>query len=335
MSMHRSTARTLPNTAAPTNDGFGVDTVVLVVPVKSDSVFLDDPVWKSQRSTNHDKGNSEVFAGKVKVNGVEVRLDLYVQDLKVKLEFNAPRMICGPPLLLPPDALEPLVDGVLNQIASTFEPTFAARDADTGELVFEPDWAKKVQVRQLDIARNMEVPNKGAWIAHCQASRAKYGRLRQINNGKSWSAVDRTKKDGSDTLYMKNGPWGEIFRFEARLKRRRLKAGGIARLSDVSGYSCWVALHNRWAASGHGKPFTVPGVALDRLKKLPAKEQGGVLGYLAMAELGEATGHSRSSARRLSKLAESVGLTPGVPLGLQGGERHRVDLYLGKQVVVT
>lgn len=45
------------------------------------------------------------------------------------------------------------------------------------------------------------------------------------------------------------------------------------------------------------------------------------------------TGLSASSEAHVRKLAESVGIRPGVALTEQGGDRHLVNIYEGREVV--
>ena len=334
MSMHRSTSTTMNPSTPPIDADYGIDTVVLVFPVAPDSICLGDEQWKSHRLTNHKSGSSTSAVANTTVNGVGVRVDLYVDDSKVKVELNAARMVGAAPTLLPPAALVPLVEGVLRELGGLFRATFVNVDRDSGAITLAPGWQQEVSIRELHVARNLNVASAKSWFAACEAGAPKYGHLRQINHGKSRSIADRGQKGGTDSLYLKEaGDQGDLYRFESRLKSRRLKQRGLTRLADVSPEACWGALVHRWEASGHGKPFTIPGRAADVLEALKPKDRLLVSGYLRSVEAGMKTGLSASSEARVRKLAESVGIRPGVALTEQGGDRHLVDLYEGREVV--
>lgn len=334
MSMHRSTNTTYQQ-RPPSGEGFGIDTVALVLDVRPDSIGLGTDPWKSTRSTNHKLGTTSTSVATFTVNGVSVRADFYLEDHRVRLEFNAARMLLDQPKLLPPDALAPLVKAVLPELVEHIVPTFMSVDFMTGKISFDQDWQAQVGTRRIDIARNLDSINTRPLMAAFQA-RPPSGQLRrQINSGKSWSVVHRSIKDGDDTFYFKPGPWGEIFRFETRIRGRRRDRYGLATLADISAGSCWFALESRWNALGHGEAFRVAGEAGDALARLKPRERTSVLGYLAAIEAGVDTGMSKSTAGRLRKLAASVGLTPGIALSEQGGELRRLDLYQGREVPVV
>lgn len=280
MSTHRSTHNTTYQRLHPIDDGFGIDTIEVVIPVHPDSICIGDGSWKSERTTNHDLGSTSVSVANEQINGVNVRIDVYVESSRVKLGFNAARMVLPAPKLLTPDALVPLVGGVLPQFVDRFVPSFVAVDYDSGELVFDSKWQEQVLIRRLDIARNIEVTNAKSLMAAVAQSDAKYGLLRQVNRGKSWSVVDKSEKDGNETFYLKPGPWGMIFRFEARLQGRRRGRYGMTSLADVSGGACWEALSARWEATGHGKVFRCPGDSLAALMLLKPRDRTAVFGLL-------------------------------------------------------
>jgi hypothetical protein len=123
----------------------------------------------------------------------KVKVDLYVMDTVCHLEFNAPRMVT--PVkedLLPPDALGPLVRGLIESIKHSAWPDFVTVTAD-GEIVWDDDWSTRVRISRLDVSRNFrEVKDSDSIAKGCGATSGRYQRGTVVHRSRFGWTVEST-----------------------------------------------------------------------------------------------------------------------------------------------
>lgn len=152
------------------------------------------------------------------------------------------------------------------------------------------------------------------------------------NTNGLWSAVDHTRRDGEDSLYLKTSEGDrQLLRYEARLKSRRLLSFGLTTLAQVDEKACWAALSARWESSRHSEPFRTGGPVQEALKDLEPRSRASVLALLAARENGLTPAGSPRTIKKHEKLAREAGLVPGKPLAGQGGELRFLDIWSGEE----
>lgn len=341
----------------PTDPDWGVDTVRVAFQVDLSQCDLYSSVWSFTGSRNLPEAGTEAdrFSGYttylVDDADVKVQLGLYTMRGICHLEFNAARMISADKrFLLPAEALQPLVGGVIDDLRHVVWPTFIQVTED-GEARWADDWADHVSFRRLDLARNCIVDEPAVLKSGIESVESRYRKRRSIETSPNggWTVWNRTSQSGSDRLYdkvaeVRNTRDEEfdalkcsdgLFRFETQLMRDRLKKLGLTRLSDLNDESAWNALSHRWAMTRWGSPLPSPGEVADAVSALPAKQQPAVIGFLHLSSAGLADRLAPSQIRTLTKRARSCGLIPGMPIHLLGEARRRLDLKAGALVRIS
>jgi len=264
------------------------------------------------------------------------------------LELNAARFVDSDPLyLLPPDALLPLVRGIITDLSHAVWPVFMHVSED-GEMVLEPDWAQQVRLTRLDVARNLQVSREGLMRKTLDAVQSRYSRGKKVftSSGGGWTIYNPSAKSGQDLLYDKRAealkkdkvlgadvPEG-TYRFEAQMRGERLKRRGLGRLDRVTAQSAWEALSHRWVQTRWGSPIALGGGLAEAFEGLTPDMALRILGYLCSMGEGGIVALDDRKSRQLAKRCRGLGLTPGLPLDLMGGQAKQLDLFAGRLVAI-
>lgn len=341
----------------PSDPDWGVDTVKVAFQVDLSQCDLYSSVWSFSGSRNLPEAGMEAdrFIGwttfVVDGQDVKVRLELYTMRGICHLQFNAARMVSASRrFLLPPKALKPLVEGVIDDLRHVIWPTFIHVTED-GEACWADDWADYVSIRRLDLARNCVIDEPAVLKSGVESVESRYGKRRstEVSPNGGWTVWNRTSQSGSDRLYdkvaeVRNTSDEEtdalkstdgLFRFETQLMRDRLKKFGLTRLSDLNDESAWNALLHRWTMTRWGSPLPSPGEVAEAVSALPAKQQPAVIGFLHLSSAGLADRLAPSQIRTLTRRARSCGLIPGMPIHLLGQAHWRLDLKAGALVRIS
>lgn len=333
---------------------WGVDTVRISVPVDLQQCDPSSSLWHSSSSRNlrNSVTEADAFAGSHFIETphgtVKIRVFLYTGSATCNIEFNTPRLVSADRRhLLPPDALQPLIRGVIDDLRYAIWPDFAQVTED-GEVRWTDDWAAKVRFTRLDLSRNFIIADPDIVKAALDAvqSRHQRERIRHGSRRSGWTITNQTLTAGHDTMYDKQAELEDqhdihltsvdgLFRFEAQIKGDRLKTLGIKRLCDLNEYSAWNALAQRWAQTRWGSPLPSPEGLLQAVQHLPIRKQCTLVGYMHFAAEGMTGRLSESQQRTLRAQAKACGLTPGMPVQLLGTPKHRLDLRAGCLVPLT
>jgi hypothetical protein len=322
----------------PTDNELGIDTVRMFIPVNLDLCEWDSSLWGYDSTGNSSVKNRTYHHLETVISHdfADVKVVLYPDTAIARLSFNAARLLTPKSRqLLDPDALVPLVEGVLNAVSHLVVGAFDSVDPGTGAFIRDSNWADQVGLTRLDIARNL-------FIDSPQEVRMTLEKL-QPHKGKTihkywdaeggWTLWNKTKTTGSDRLYDKaaelaahtkdevlgaaNDGW---YRFETQLEKDRIKRFGFSKLSGITRERVWQALEVRWDKCGWE----------EMLETVPIKERMEFLGYLEAASRHQTSLMHPPQIAKMQKLAKKLGVTPGVSLDEQGLLTRQLSLYDAK-----
>ena len=132
---------------------------------------------------------------------------------------------------------------------------------------------------------------------------------------------------GEEEALKQDGSW---FRFEAQLQKSRLKTTGLDTIERLTDDAVWQAIEKRWDACGWGVSLPKKNTFWAALEKAQEKDRVGLLGFMAAARYEVTYLLRSSSVNRLKRLADSLGLVPGISLDSIGLPTRRVCLRAGK-----
>lgn len=327
----------------------GIDTVCFSVPIDNASVEQESSVFTNEGWDSYkDSGKiRHKLVGNLQKDYANIHIQVFPERELMKVSFNAARIITPKSrILLPPEALSPLIAGIFDDLADTVKPTFDSVDSRTGELIRDPQWESGVSFTRLDFARNFIIDDSVALKKALAVAQPKYNKLSHMywDASGSWTIQSQTKYSGNDRVYDKSaelsnsgveetlGGEGTLFRFEAELKSKRLTQYGVKTLDTITNERVAHALESRWDQLNWGVNIPAPNTLLPAIAHLKPKNQDELIGYLFRASQGETENYTRSQTRRLHSLAGELGLTPGLPIDEVGVAVRWLDLYEGKFV---
>ena len=341
------------------NGSWGLDTVRLSFHVSPGQCDLSSSLWSMTSSKNlrDDMPEADTLSGFHHMplpHGLfTVRVRLYSARNICHLEFPSARFLSADRRdLLPPDALSRVARIIIEDLHAVVWPIFMPITED-GEILWDEDWATKVRVARIDIARNFIVDDPAVVKASLAAIKSRYQKAWTID-GKAdggWTIANRTESSGRDRFYDKDAEMrskglpdvhaedtlasdSTLFRFETQVEKSRLAGLGMSRLSDVNATSAWEALEARWEATRWGSPLPGKGEVADAVSALSSKQQMELIGFMHMAEVGADVHMTDWQRRRMRELARECGLTPGVPVAMLGEPTTRLDLRTGTVVLL-
>jgi hypothetical protein len=343
-----TTTATAVGPAVPADPDWGIDTVTLSFDVNPDLCSLEDPLFTSE-STRFFKDSAKSYdqlTGNLQKSFADIRVVLFVSQGICNLSFNAARLLTpASASLLPAGALKPLVAGILDDIQSAVVPLFDSFDSQ-GTLVRDADWAEKVRVTRLDVARNFVLDDPAATKAALLKTKPKNGKFNHLywDNRGGWTLANSTKSSGMDRLYDKSAELANhledaafahidgLYRFEAQLQKDRIQAHYLNKLSLINDERVWSAILKRWEACRWDVLLPERGTLQAALNPLSLAKRESLIGSLFLTEKGWTEGMNASHVRTRDVLARSVGLLPGMALNELGLAARKLDLRAGKIV---
>ena len=262
-----------------------------------------------------------------------------------QIQFNPSAILYGHnKRLTPPEALEPICKRVIAEITGEFWPVFIRVDSD-GVIQFDEDWADKVRLKELELARDFLVDAvyvQPLFEALRHSPPRKRSQRQVIDAGpkSGWTIYHRTKSSGGDKIYDKTAELeakGVLaankierqIRFEATLKSSRLDKFGLKRLSGISSTGVWQALESRFQASKFNVSLNSQARALKLLAGMTYSQREKAMGYLELTRLGLVSDLSPRLNQQRGKLVLGLGLSPGVGLKSILKESVKLDLFSG------
>ena len=336
---------------------WGIDTVKIAFKVDTSQCDSESPLWvgSSTQNLRNDQPDAQMLRGFYVLPNltreVRVVVELYLLDGLCRMSFNAARVVFQDKEdLLPPDALKPLVEGLINALFDVVWPQFVTVTSD-GEIVWDANWMQQVRISRLDLARNFEVRDSMRLRHALPLVRGKYQRQKRVydSGGGCWTIEVPTSCVGKDKLYTKSAQLaldpddaarmaslsGELVRFETQMMRNRLKDHGLNTLDRIDSRSTWMAMRSRWDSTGWGSPLPQRGDLLKAVDALKAKDRVLLIGYLHLAAVNAQVNWGEASERRMRMLAKQCGLTIGLPIELVGPPETYLDLVLGTEAPIN
>jgi hypothetical protein len=243
--------------------------------------------------------------------------------------------------LLPPAALQPIVEGILEEIRDSVWAEFDCVD-DAGTVTRDRDWQSQVHITRIDLARNFHVPKPELVKIGLRSARSRHSKsTHEYTSNGTWTFENRTKTSGTDRFYDKSAELDAygideslkqkdtIFRFEAELKKDRLISFGLRTLDRVTDESVWNAIAARWEATGWAIALPSGDGLHSCIERLSHSMRDNLIGFLFRRAEGLDTDMPAQYRRERDKRARDLGLTPGVPVDLLGPANEYLDLFAG------
>ncbi|MEY4989927.1 MAG: hypothetical protein RIS08_153 [Actinomycetota bacterium] len=331
----------------PQDSDWGIDTVALSIPVQTDVPELAHNSWYASGGELTEAVDKSKWYSNFKVGWANVYVSYKPLYGSIYVQFCAPKVLApSSTALLPPNALGPLVEKSLVELVSQIPvlPTCMTID-DEGSVEFITDWKSHVKISRIDCARNFQITNQ-EYLQHALAKTvSKSQKVAHVYWSKTgWTRSNMTKNEGMDRMYDKSKEllnheldeqfkWEKgIYRFEAELKKSRLTKTGLTTLDRVTDEAVWNALNWRWEQSNWGIVMPGTGSIGELIGGLKDDQRLKFVGYLALAAQGLSELVDAKEARRMSRLAELLKLTPGADIGEYGVMNHLLSLWHGQEV---
>jgi hypothetical protein len=341
-----------PSLAFPTDNEWGIDTVSISFNVDINLSSNDSLEWNKE-STDFYSDSNKTRHSLVKLlekNYADVRINYQAQYEKCTISFNAARLLSPKSReLCPPSALKALVEALLDEVRPFVWPAFDVLDELSGEIKRDSNWDAQVSFTRLDAARNLFIDDIPGIKEALPLARPKYwkGYVLYLDPQEGWTLVNATKRSGKDRLYDKDAELanhdvhetmnhdGAWFRFECQLQEDRLLTNGLKTLDKVSDLRVWQAIENRWDYCQWGVVLHKRGTIQQAIQSLNANQKQDLVGYLALCEMNELQGLTKSRIKSMNHLAKSVGLVPGIPLDGQGIANRQLSLWEGRIINIA
>ncbi|MEZ5116085.1 MAG: hypothetical protein R2737_07440 [Candidatus Nanopelagicales bacterium] len=328
-----------------------MDTVKVAFEVDLSQCDTSSSLWLGSSSRNPrtpQSATGETFRGRYQGTSANAAVRLYTERGICHLEFNAARMAgLKAPDLLPPDALSVLVGKVIEEVSTVVWPVFQNVDEVTGQVCWAPHWEDQVKLRRLDLARDFIIDQPALVQRVLKEVQPKYGKTKAEYRGPhgSWTLTNQTKSTGMERIYDKSAELASDtvqavmtkagdrrFRFETEIRRDRLNALGLRRLSDVSAHTAWQALEHRWNATRWGSPLPSSTDLSNILMGMTPQNREKIVGFLHLEACGLTSDFSESQLNDRRARVRKAGLLPGIPVDLQGPPSHFLDLSSGRLI---
>lgn len=336
------------SSAVPADSDWGIDTVSCWLPVNLSLCSSDTALWSSVSTRNRldsdDRVETAVHLGFLHKDFGDVRIELYPSDSRCRLHFNAARMVTPKSAsLLPPAALKRIVEGILDEIRDSVWAEFDRVDDGSGTVTRDADWQSQVHITRIDLARNFKVAKPELVKIGLRNTKSRNSKsTHEYTSNGTWTFENRTKTSGTDRFYDKSADlhaYGidealkqkdTTFRFEAELKKDRLKTFRLQTLDRITDENVWSAIVRRWDATGWGIALPSGGGLHSCIASLSHSMRDNLIGFLFRRAEGLDADMPAQYRRERDKRARDLGLTPGLPVELLGPANQFLDVYAGR-----
>lgn len=334
--------------STPPNDmDWGIDTVALHVPVNSDVAELAHNSWYASSGEQTEKIDKSKWYSNFTVGWANVYMSYSPLYGSIYMQFCAPKVLAPTSTaLLPPKALVPLVESLLLELVPQIPVLPRCMTIDGhGTIEFQAQWQSQLKIARLDCARNFQI-SKPDYLRHSLArvisKNMKVAHMYWSKTG--WTRSNMTKKEGMDRMYDKsmellNHELDEqfqwevgIYRFEAELRKDRLKKTGLLTLDRLNDESVWNSLHWRWEQSNWGIFMPGQGSIGELLSGLKEDVRLRFVGYLALESKGLGDLVEEKEAKKMSRIAAGLNIMPGAEIAEYGAMNHYLSLWHGREV---
>ena len=330
----------------PDSMNVGLDWLNIAFDMHPDLSDLESDVWSSTPNGGERLAGvayQELFA-RLKFGKTNVSVTLNLIRFRCYARFNPSKALFGNSMqLVSGDDAWLVVQRLLEFLQPHVYATFDYYSQD-GLLLRDSDWLERVWLTRVDCARNLYIDEPEQFKKLATTSIGKHNPIKSSYSKErgTWGLVHKTKQEGQDRIYDKSLELSQYlreeevseiepnwFRFETQLQRDRLIRYNMTRLSDLQQERVWVALEQRFAATGWGVAIRDKGDLSSVLSPLSPTDKMSLLGFIAMHRLGIQNEVTPGRQRKYQRLMLSLGLTLDDPVDL-GPVRGVVDIRLGK-----
>jgi hypothetical protein len=341
-----STSYSEPTPTIPHDNEWGLDSIVLSVPVVEEDQDFPDCEWDFIEGRIYGGADESKYVSNLTHKNGSIRVSYKPIRKAMFISFNAARLVSERSIeLLPPSALQPLLANLFVALVGQIPIRPAFVSIDNGEIVLANGWEKQVSFIRLDCARNFMVENPEA-IKHALSQRqGKYHKTTHMYfNKEGWTLVNASKTQGVDRIYDKSAEmklleqeerfaWNrKWFRFEAQLMKQRINKYGLKTLDKIDDQRVWGAINGRWNRCEWNVSLPGKGSLADLSQKLPIKKRIEFFGYMAACAHGFLDVADLGIIKRCKKHAKDLRVTPGLPLELYGPMDMTLSLWHGEVV---
>lgn len=257
------------------------------------------------------------------------------------IDFNPAHVVYGDTAqLLEPEVLELVL---LQAIQATMLTPAFCEFKDDGTIEFLPNWTDYINIQEMEVAFNFQVPNslKGPMQQALKGLRAPRNMRRAIHEeAGSFTLEYTTKGVGKDSIYnksmelearSKDRQESEVstFRFESRLRRKRLDKFQMRLLSNISPTGVWEALNQRFECTQWSQSIGSFGGTLKLLGEIDYRKTERMLGFSEAVRQGLDAGLELGTRRARIKEAKELGIPIGVCLDQLAESGFRIDPWSG------
>jgi hypothetical protein len=341
-----STSYTKSAPTIPNDKEWGLDSIVLSVPVIEEDQDFPDCEWDFIEGRIYAGADESKYVSNLTHNNGAIRVSYKPIRRAMIISFNAARLVSERAIeLLPPKALKPLLAKLFLELVGQIPLRPAFVSIKNGEIILENGWEKQVSFIRLDCARNFIVEKPEAIKHALSQQQGKYHKTTHMYfNKDGWTLVNASKTQGVDRIYDKSAEmklleqeerfeWNrKWFRFEAQLMKQRIKKYGLKTLDKIDDQRVWDAIEGRWNRCEWSVSLPGEGSLADLSQQLPIKKRIEFFGYMAACAHGFLDVADMGTIKRCKKQAKSLRVTPGLPLELYAQMDMTLSLWHGEVV---
>jgi hypothetical protein len=329
--------------AYPSDANWGVDAMKVSIPISGEMSLPLPQHWKEKSGRPLKDGSENIYYQAEFVLGLyKMMAFFWVTSSRCTIDFNPAHSVFGNnELLLPVEALPRILQSAIE--ATGLAPTFEKVD-ELGTLVWDQNWLEQVNVQELELARNIFVPKEAAkafekGLLALPTPRG-YKRKHEQKSG-SFTLEFSTGSVGKDIIYNKTAQMKALglqpkeftehitYRYETRLRSKRLEKHDLKRPDDIRPENSWLAISDRFSKCGFQRELSGGGEILAKISRLSYRERERILGFSQLFALGLDQDLAQGARRERLKAAAELGLTLGMSLDDLSEASWAIDLWTG------
>ncbi len=330
--------------AYPSDANWGVDAIKVSIPINGEMSLPLPQQWKEKSGRPLKDGSENIYYQAEFVLGLYKMIAFFwVTSSRCTIDFNPAHSVFGNnELLLPVEALPRILQSAIE--ATGLVPAFEKAD-ELGTLVWDQNWLEQVSVQELVLARNSLGPKEAAKALEkgllALPTPRGYKRKHEQKSG-SFTLEFSTGSVGKDMIYNKTTQMVAlglepkeitehlIFRYEARLRSKRLEKYGLRRPDHILPENSWLAVSDRFSKCGFQRELSNAGEFLSKISRLSYRERERILGFNQLVALGLDHDLAPGAMRERLRLAKELGLTLGCSIDELSEVSWSIDLWKGE-----
>ena len=329
--------------AYPSDANWGVDAMKVSIPINGEMSLPLSEEWKEKIGRPLKDGSENIYyQAEFSLGLHKMRAFFWVTSSWCTIDFNPAHSVFGNnERLLPMEALPEILRRAIQ--ATGLVPTFESPD-ELGTLTWPKEWLRNLTVQELELARNIAVPNEARkaferGLLGLPTPRG-YKRKHEQKSG-SFTLEFSTGSVGKDLIYNKTAQMEDlglepqenieltIYRYETRLRSKRLEKYDLKCPDRIRPQNSWIAISDRFIKCGFQRELSGGGEILSRILRLSYRERERILGFNQLVALGFDHDLAPGAKRERLRLAEQLGLTLGSSIDELSEHSWSIDLWSG------